>query len=110
MAAFDAGARLDRRPPPAVGLPRVVAAAASGSTVVAVVDRRPPLVVSHDAGATWHETGRGLPTGFAVAVSSDDPDTILFAGRSRLYLSRDGGRLWSALEIELDEIAALELD
>jgi photosystem II stability/assembly factor-like uncharacterized protein len=110
VVAFDAGARLERTPPPAVGLPRVVAAAASGSTVVAVVDRRPPLVVSYDAGATWHEAGRGLPTGFAVAISGENPDTILFAARSRLYVSRDGGRFWSALALELPEIAALELD
>ena len=33
-----------------VTLPRVVATAASGSTVVAVVDRRPPLALSNDAG------------------------------------------------------------
>src|SRR5207248_11230776 len=38
-----------------VELPRVVAAATAGATVVAVVDRRPPLAVSHDAGSTWHE-------------------------------------------------------
>ena len=110
VAAFEVGAQLERTPTPAVGLPRVVAAAASGSTIVAVVDRRPPLVVSHDAGVTWHEAGRGLPTGFAVAVSGDDPDTILFGARSRLYLSRDGGRFWSALALELPEIVAIELD
>src|ERR671938_1175394 len=33
-----------------VELPRVVAAAAMGATVVAVVDRRPPLAISNDAG------------------------------------------------------------
>jgi photosystem II stability/assembly factor-like uncharacterized protein len=94
---------------PDVTLPRVVAAAQAGSTVVAVVDRRPPLLVSHDAGATWQEAGRGLPTGFAVAVAEEDPDTILFAGRERLYLSRDGGRFWSALTLELEDIVALSL-
>ena len=49
-------------------LPRVVAASAAGATVVAVVDRRPPLVVSYDAGVTWSEAGGGLPPGFDVAV------------------------------------------
>jgi photosystem II stability/assembly factor-like uncharacterized protein len=92
---------------PAVGLPRLVAAAASGSTVVAVVDRKPPLAVSHDAGATWSESGRGLPPGRAVAIHADDPDTILFAARNRLYLSTDGGRFWRALALELPEIAAV---
>ena len=72
-------------------LPRLVAAAASGSTVVAVVDRRPPLLVSGDAGATWREAGGGLPPGFAVAIDPDDPDLVLYAARNRLYLSPTAG-------------------
>jgi photosystem II stability/assembly factor-like uncharacterized protein len=91
------------------GLPRVVCAAAAGSTVVVVVDTRPPLVVSHDAGQTWREAGRGLPPGFAIAVLEDDPDVILFAGRNRLYLSRDGGRFWEPLTVELPDIEAVAL-
>lgn len=92
------------------GLPRVVCAAAAGSTVAAVVDARPPLAVSHDAGQTWREAGRGLPRGFAVAVSDDDPDVILFAGRNRLYLSRDGGRFWEPLALELPDIEAVSVE
>lgn len=88
-------------------LPRVVAASAAGATVVAVVDRRPPLVVSHDAGATWSEAGGGLPTGFDVAVHPADPDRILFAARNRLYLSTDGGRFWRSLEPELPDVEAV---
>ncbi len=91
-------------PPVQVSLPRLIAAAAAGSTVVAAVSARPPLLVSHDAGTTWRDSGRGLPPAAAVAVSADDPDTILFAGRNRLYVSRDGGRFWEALACELPEI------
>ena len=40
-------------PMPEVDLPLLVAAAAHGSTVIAVVDRRPPLVVSTDGGQTF---------------------------------------------------------
>jgi hypothetical protein len=90
-----------------VDLPRMVDASASGSTVVAVVERRPPLLVSADAGATWREAGGGLPAGFAVAVHPDDPDRVLYAARNRLYLSSDGGRFWRALEPELPDIQAL---
>lgn len=90
-----------------LGLPRVVASAASGSTVIAVVDRRPPLAVSNDAGATWREAGGGLPPGFAVAIAPDDPDVVLYAARNRLYLSRDGGTFWHALVVELPEIEAV---
>ena len=35
---------------PKVELPRVVATARSGATIVAVVDRRPPLAISRDGG------------------------------------------------------------
>jgi photosystem II stability/assembly factor-like uncharacterized protein len=92
-----------------VDLPLAVTAARSGSTVVAVVDRRPPLVVSHDAGRTWRETGGGLPGGNAVAVSVDDPDLVVYGARNRLYVSEDGGRFWRALTPELPEILALDL-
>lgn len=96
-------------PPPALtlSLPLVVAAAAAGSTVVAVVDTKPPLVVSHDGGRTWRESGRGLPPGRAVAIAPDDPDVVLYAARNRLYLSRDGGRFWRGLSVELPEIEAV---
>jgi hypothetical protein len=90
-----------------VGLPLLVAAAASGSTVLAVVDRRPPLVVSHDAGHTWREAGGGLPKGNAVAIDESNPDRMLYAARNRLFVSGDGGRFWRALVLELPEITAV---
>lgn len=101
----------DVSPPaaPVLNLPRVVAAAATGATVVAVVDARPPILVSHDAGSTWRESGRGLPPGRAIAISDDDPDVLVYAARNLLYLSRNGGVFWSALALELPEIERLEL-
>jgi hypothetical protein len=96
--------------PVAVSLPLVVAAAAVGSTVIAVVSRRPPLAVSNDAGQTWRESGGGLPTGRAIAIAEDDPDNVLYAARNRLYLSADGGRFWHALTLELPEIEAVALE
>jgi hypothetical protein len=104
--AVDVG----RSEPLRLSLPRLVAAAAAGSTVVAVVDRRPPLVVSHDAGITWRETGGGLPPGHAVAVAEDNPDLIVYASRNRLHVSTDGGVFWHALSVELPEIEALSLE
>jgi hypothetical protein len=92
---------------PSLNLPRLVAAAESGSTVVAVVDARPPMLVSYDAGATWRESGRGLPPGRAVAASADDPDLLAYAARNRLYVSRNGGIFWTALAVELPEITAV---
>jgi hypothetical protein len=96
-------------PAPALNLPRVIAAAAAGSTVVAVVDAKPPLLVSHDTGSTWRESGRGLPPGRAIAISESDPDLLVYAGRNLLYVSRNGGVFWSALALELPEIERVEL-
>jgi photosystem II stability/assembly factor-like uncharacterized protein len=100
---------LEPVPAVSVRLPRLVAAAAAGATVVAVVDAKPPLVVSHDAGTTWRESGRGLPAGFAVAISDDDPDVAVYAARNRLYVTRDGGVFWSALAAELPEIVSVRV-
>ena len=95
------------RRPFSTDLPRVVAGDARGSTVVAVVERRPPLLISHDAGTTWRESGGGLPRGRAVAIAPDDPDLVLYAARNRLFVSRDGGRFWHALAPELPEIESV---
>ena len=69
-----------------------------------VVERRPPLAISRDGGATWTEAGGGLPAGFAVAVAEDDPDRMLFAARNRLFVSRNGGVFWHALPFELPDV------
>jgi hypothetical protein len=89
---------------PGVDLPRVVAAARVGPTVVAVVERRPPLAISRDGGSTRTEAGGGLPAGFAVAVAEDDPDRMLYAARNRLFVSRNGGVFWHALPFELPDV------
>jgi hypothetical protein len=107
LVALEPGAPFEPSPSPAVSLPRLVAAAGTGSTIVALVDAKPPLAVSHDAGVTWRESGRGLPPGRSVAVSAEDPDVVLYATRNRLYLSRDGGRFWNGLALELPEIEAV---
>lgn len=91
-----------------LGLPRLVAASAAGATVVALVERRPPLLVSGDSGATWREAGSGLPVGFDVAVDPANPDRVLYAARNRLYLSTDGCRFWRSLEPELPDVEAVD--
>jgi hypothetical protein len=92
---------------PRTELPRVIATAGAGATIVALLERRPPLAISHDGGATWREAGGGLPAGFAVAVAEDDPDRMLYAGRNRLYVSVNGGVFWRSLPFELPDIVAV---
>ena len=103
----SADAAFDPAPGAQPFLPRLVAASAAGSTVVAVVDARPPLLVSYDAGATWKDSGRGLQPGTAVAVSESNPDHVVYASRNRLYVSTDGARFWRALGAELPDIEAV---
>jgi hypothetical protein len=105
----SADAGFDPPPAPAAQpfLPRLVAASGAGSTVVAVVDAKPPILVSHDGGRTWKGSGHGLPPGHAVAVSEENPDDVLYAARNRLYVSTDGARFWRALEAELPDIEAV---
>ncbi|HEY7196364.1 MAG TPA: hypothetical protein VH306_04220 [Gaiellaceae bacterium] len=76
---------------------------ATGSTVVVALDRRPPLLVSHDGGTTWTERGAGLGRAHAVAVG-ENPDHVLFAARNRLWVSRDGGVFWRVVGVELPEV------
>jgi hypothetical protein len=101
------GSALPTADAPQVELPRVVATAGAGSTVVALLDRRPPLAISHDGGATWREAGGGLPAGFAVAIADDDPDRMLYAARNRLYVSVNGGVFWRSLPFELPDISGV---
>ena len=98
------GRELPETDAPTVELPRVVATARSGATLVAVVDRRPPLAISRDGGSTWTEAGGGLPAGFAIAVADEDPDRMLYAGRNRLYVSTNGGVFWRSLPFELGDV------
>ena len=98
------GSELPEVDAPRVGLPRVVATSGGGSTVVALLDRRPPLAISRDGGATWREAGGGLPPGFAVAVAEDEPDRMLYAARNRLYVSANGGVFWRSLPFELPDV------
>ncbi len=90
-----------------VSLPLLVASDQAGSRVVAVVDRRPPLMISDDEGRTWSEAGGGLPAGAAIAIHPDDHDVLLYASEARLFVSENGGRFWRALDIELIAIGAV---
>jgi hypothetical protein len=76
---------------------------ALGATIVLLLERKPPLMISHDGGVTWSERGAGLPPGRAVALG-ETPDDVLFAGRNRVFISRNGGVFWRALAVELPEI------
>jgi hypothetical protein len=102
---------LPPRPRPVELVPRFVSASlvdvdALGGTVVVAVDRRPPLLVSHDGGLTWNERGGGLPRARSVAVGLT-PDDLLYGSRNRLYVSTDGGLFWRAVAVELPEIRAV---
>ena len=62
------------------------------------------LFISHDCGARWERLGaaEALPTIWSLTVDPVDPD-ILFAGTrpSGVYRSRDGGRHWEKLAVDI---------
>jgi hypothetical protein len=108
LVSREVGVRLTERLRPVELAPAWVSSLlvdvdAAGSTIVVAVDRRPPLLVSHDLGETWSERGGGLPRGRAVAIG-ETPDEIVYAARNRLYVSTDGGQFWRAVGLELPEI------
>jgi hypothetical protein len=108
LADFAPGASLPPRPRPLELVPsfagsHLVDVDTAGTTIVVLVSRRPPLLVSHDLGQTWNERGSGLPPGRSLALGAT-PDEIVYAARNRLFLSSDGGTFWRALLVELPEI------
>ncbi len=110
LAGREPGGTVPLRPRPVELAPAwasslLVDVDAAGSTVVLLLDRRPPLLVSHDLGGAWTERGSGLPRGRAIALGPN-PDDVLYAARNRLYVSRSGGVFWRAVAVELPEIRA----
>ena len=111
LAGHERGGSLPDRLRPAELVPAwaeslLVDLAVAASTVVLLLDRRPPLLVSHDLAASWSERGAGLPRGRSVALA-ENPDHVLYGARNRLYLSLDGGRFWRSLGVELPEVEAV---
>jgi hypothetical protein len=107
LAGHQPGGAVERERPlglaPTWAANHVLDVDAVGSTVVLLVDTKPPLIISHDGGVTWAERGAGLPAGRAVALA-ENPDHVLFGARNRLYVSGNGGVFWRALAVELPEI------
>jgi hypothetical protein len=104
MVELDGSAADLAQDDPEVSLPLLLSADRQGARVVAILDRKPPLVVSDDAGITWREAGGGLPPGVAVAIWPEHPDVVAYATESRVYLSEGGGVFWRSLAPELPGI------
>ena len=107
LVSLEPGDPLPRPTVEGVQLPLLVTADALGSRIVAIVNRKPPLLVSDDGGTSWRESGGGLPAGRALAIAADHPDLILYASATRVFVSEDGGRFWRSLEPELEGIEAV---
>ena len=107
LAGRQPGGAIERSRPldlvPAWATTRLLDIDAVGSTIVLLLERKPPLAVSYDSGVNWTERGAGLPAGRAVALG-ENPDHVLYGARNRLYVSGNGGVFWRALAVELPEI------
>ncbi len=114
LAEREPGGTVPERPRPVDLVPGwasglLVDVDAVGSVVMLALNRRPPLLASGDGGLTWNERGSGLPRGRAVALG-ENPDHVLYAARNRLYVSKDGGRFWRSVGLELPEILDVAWD
>jgi photosystem II stability/assembly factor-like uncharacterized protein len=80
------------------------------------------LYRSDDAGGTWRDVAKGVPSdfGFAMAMHPHEPETVYIVplesdgfrctpdGKMRVYRTRDGGASWQALTRGLPQEHALE--
>ena len=68
------------------------------------------LFISRNNGADWEAIASSddLPTVWSLAIDANDPDT-LFAGTrpAGVYRSRDGGRHWTRLAIDIAETCSI---
>ena len=91
-----------------VSLPLLVAADEVGARIA------PSSIVARRCWSRTTPDGRGgrPAAGFrpavAIAIDRAEPDRLLYASESRLFLSEDGGRFWRALTPELIGITAVE--
>ncbi len=88
------------------------------ATVYAAVNRfrlddlHPHIWRTHDSGATWQETVRGLPEDAVINAVREDPVRrgLLFAGSERgVFFSIDDGDRWQALQLNLPQTAVRDL-
>ena len=104
LGAVDAA--VDRELPE-LGLPRLVAAAATGATVVALVDRRPPLLDLGRRGATWREAGGGLPPASTSRSTRPTRTACSTPPGTGSTSPPTAARFWRSLAPELPDIEAV---
>lgn len=91
---------------------QVVADPFSSPTLYAVVGlkRGTKVFKSMDRGETWAIATAGLPSGaFAIDLAADTntPDTLYVATTQGVFVTRDGGRLWTAMNDGLGALPVL---
>ncbi len=118
----DAGASWKNVTPPGVPEWATVEAVeasrfAAGTAYVAVDnhrqdDQKPYLFKTTDYGRSWQKIVSGLPADEPVLVVREDVkrSALLFAGTEKgLYVSRDAGKSWSSLRLNLPTVSVTDL-
>jgi len=79
---------------------------------IRIDDLRPHIYRTDDAGKTWQEIVRGIPSDENVNVVREDPQRrgLLFAGTERgVYVSFDDGENWQSLRLNLPATSVRDL-
>jgi photosystem II stability/assembly factor-like uncharacterized protein len=75
-------------------------------------DRRPYVVVTDDAGRTWHSISAGLPSDEMARAIREDPfnTDVLYAGLEQgVWFSLDRGMHWEPLRLRMPPVSVYDL-
>ncbi len=75
-------------------------------------DQKPHIYRTHDFGATWEETVKGIKSNDFIRVVREDPvrKGLLFAGaETGVYVSLDDGENWESLTLNLPAVSVRDL-